>query len=154
MSIAIEKPAQIKYKIEKTATGVWRSHKFLEGGEFKEFISNREIFGIPFIHIVRGQNPETKKAAVARGVIGIGQFAKGFLAIGQFANGYLSIGQFSVGRIASIGQFSIAPISLGQFSVGVLAIGQLVFGGIGIATDGFFAIDGVGLAGEMIKLMM
>ena len=144
--MTIEKPVPVKYKIEKTATGMWRKHTFLEGGQFKEFISNREINGVPLIHIVSGMHPETRKAARARGVIGIGQFASGFLAIGQFASGYLAIGQFSMGRIAAIGQFALAPISIGQFAGGVVSIGQTTIAAIGLTTMGLFFFDGSALS--------
>lgn len=134
----------VKFKVERTATGQWRSHESLDGKKFKEFISDREIFGMPLVHIANGVDPRTEKQAIAKGFVAIGQRAQGVIAIGQLASGYIAIGQAALGRVVAVGQAAVAPISVGQFSVGAFMVGQMIYGGWGVGQVGT-VIGGFGM---------
>lgn len=135
---------EFKFEIVKTATGQWRTYKPLKGRNFKEFVSNGQIFGMPLVHIANGTDPRTEKQAIAKGVIAIGQIASGFIAIGQLATGYVAIGQAAIGRVAAVGQLAAAPLALGQLTVGVFMIGQMIYGGWGIGMMGT-VVGGIGM---------
>jgi hypothetical protein len=81
------------------------------------------------VHIALGRDKDGKKL-VAKGIIGIGQYAMGVICISQFGLGGLCISQFGIGVLA-LAQFSIALASVSQFAVAVYAVAQ-----IGISYDG------------------
>ena len=131
---------ELQFRIEKTATGQWRTYEPPKNGKkskkkihFREFVSDLQLFGRPLVHIANGIDPRTEKRAMARGIIAIGQCASGVVAIGQMATGYVAIGQLAIGRVAAIGQLAIAPLVLGQMAVGALMIGQMIYGGWGLS---------------------
>ena len=99
----------------------------------RERRSEFEVFGVPFLHIHHGIDPLTKKPAVARGIIAIGDRATGVIAIGGMARGLLAMGGFAFGGIA------LGGCAMGLIALGGLAIGQLAIGGCAI---GYIALGG------------
>jgi hypothetical protein len=94
-----------------------------------EWRTQFSLCGLPLVHIALGRDKEGKKL-VAKGIIGIGQYAMGVICISQFGLGGLCISQFGIGVLA-LAQFSIALASVSQFAVAVYAVAQ-----IGISYDG------------------
>ncbi len=108
-----------------------------------DYRSDATLFGLPFIHITSGVDPETGKVRVSKGIIAIGGRAQGVLAIGGFATGVIAFGGGAIGLLAfgglAIGLFSfgglaiallfalgggaIAPIALGGGALGYMALG-------------------------------
>ena len=74
-------------------------------GRGYEYKSEAEIFGIPWIHIAQGVDPNTGAPRVARGIIAIGD-----IAVGGFAMGGLAVGGITVGG-ASVGVFALESVS-------------------------------------------
>ncbi|HRE99065.1 MAG TPA: serine/threonine-protein kinase [Pirellulaceae bacterium] len=105
---------------------------------FREYRSRTTLFGLPFVHIVSGVNPQTGRPAVAKGIIAIGPSAKGALAIGGVAMGFVAIGGVSIGAL-----------TIGGTTIGLLgAIGGIAFSlgfALGGGAFGMFAIGGVAL---------
>jgi hypothetical protein len=100
---------------------------------FYEYKSERTLWGLPLVHIVRGVDPRTGKKPWAKGIVAIGQKAMGVVALGQFAVGVFALGQFAVGLFV-LAQFGIAPfVAIGQFAI------SLVFS-VGMLSTGFFTI--------------
>src|ERR1700694_1831188 len=94
-----------------------------------EWRTESTLYGLPLIHVAWGRNKEGRKL-VAKGIIGIGQYALGVISISQFGLGAICISQFGIGLFA-VAQFSIAVASVSQFTVAVYTIAQ-----IGISFDG------------------
>ena len=135
-NVLLEKP---EYKIEQTATGVWRHYGYENGTSFHEFKSNATWHGLPVIHYTYGRNPETGRRVCAKGVIAVGRIACGIVAIGQASIGLIAIGQLAIGLLFGFGQLStgVAAVAqaaigvyfgLGQLATGYIAIGQFAFG--------------------------
>src|SRR5688572_21599592 len=85
----------VEYKIDETASGVWRRYMYPTGELFEEYISNRRLFGLPLLHYTRGRCPETGKRIVAKGFFAIGRLAVGVVALGHASVGLVAIGQLS-----------------------------------------------------------
>lgn len=128
-----------KYKLKETKAGTWKRFLYSSGSSYSEFVSRKQIFGVPLLHYTSGVCPETGKRRVATGVIAIGRVAFGFCAIGQAAFGAIAIGQAALGLLLGLGQLSSGLAAVGQLAIGGIAIGQIA---IGVATIGQF---GVGL---------
>ena len=132
----LEKP---EYKIEQTATGVWRHYGYENGTSFHEFKSNATWMGLLLIHYTSGKCPETGRRICAKGVIAIGRVACGIIAIGHASIGIIAIGQLAIGLVFGLGQVAtgvaaVAQVAigvyfgLGQLAIGYIAIGQIAFG--------------------------
>jgi hypothetical protein len=132
----LEKP---EYKIEQTATGVWRHYGYENGTSFHEFRSNATWMGLPLIHYTSGKCPETGRRICAKGIIAIGRIACGIIAIGHASIGIIAIGQLAIGLLFGLGQVAtgvaaVAQVAigvyfgLGQLTTGYIAIGQIAFG--------------------------
>lgn len=111
---------------------------------FIEYKSERTIFGLPLVHIIRanyaasvprvravgarvvniggryGISPHFYGLPVARGVFAVGPKAKGIIAVGNLSSGFISIGNITAGI------FSIGNISAGLFSIGNIALALLI----------------------------
>jgi hypothetical protein len=102
------------------------AHQAWQGWGY-EWKSEKQMFGMPLVHIAFGRD-EKGKMRVAKGVV----------AIGQFGYGGIVIAQFGAAAVLGIGQFVVAPLALGQFALGLIAAGQfgigLLFGAGMIAT--------------------
>lgn len=94
-----------------------------------EWRTQSSLCGLPLIHVAWGRGKEGRKL-VAKGVIGIGQYALGIISISQFGLGVICISQFGIGVLA-IAQFSISLASVSQFAVAAWTIAQS-----GISYDG------------------
>lgn len=138
----------VEYQTEVTALGVWRRFLYPTGMLFEEFVSHRQLLGLPMLHYTRGICPETGKRVVARGVIAIGRLAMGIVAIGHASIGVVAIGQLAIGLVFGLGQastgvFAIGQLAialafgLGQGAVGTVVIGQFAFGEYVLAQLGF-----------------
>jgi len=145
VNMLLENP---EYKIEQTATGVWRHYGYENGRSFHEFKSNAIFMGLPLIHYTSGICPETGRRIVAQGIIAIGRIACGVVAIGQASIGVIAIGQLAIGLLFGLGQLAtgIGAVAqaafgvyfgLGQVATGYIAIGQLAFGKYVFAQFGF-----------------
>jgi tRNA A-37 threonylcarbamoyl transferase component Bud32 len=129
-----------------------RAHWANQGVDYR---SKATLFGLPWLHVTSGIDPQTGQVRVAKGIIAIGDRAKGVVAfggaaMGGFAFGGLAIGVFAFGGcaiglvafggmaialLAAVGGGAIAPIAMGGG-----AIGYLAFGGAAI---GAHVLDGV-----------
>jgi hypothetical protein len=128
----------IQYQTEVTGLGAWRRFMYPNGMLFEEFVSHRQILGLPLLHYTRGKCPQTGKRITAKGVIAIGRFAFGILAIGHISMGVIAVGQVAIGLLLGLGQATTGFLALGQLTV-VLAfgIGQFALGNVVIAQFGF-----------------
>ena len=135
---------KVPYEVTNDTFGVWRTYVHPNGSKFTEYSSHRHEFGMPLFQSVSGISPETGKAACAKGVIAVGQWATGYLAIGQFASGWFSVGQFCTARVAGVGQFVLAPLAIGQMSIAVATICQLGIAGWGTMQSGAVIFGGLG----------
>ncbi|MFN0205878.1 MAG: serine/threonine-protein kinase [Planctomycetota bacterium] len=107
----------------------------------QEYKSSATIFGIPWIHIANGYNPETGRPYVAKGIIAIGNIAIGVFAFGGIALGGVSFGGLSLGLLLAIGGCSIGGVAIGGFAAGAIA-----FGGVSI---GYYACGGAAIGAHV-----
>jgi predicted Ser/Thr protein kinase len=109
-----------------------------------DYRSKATLFGLPWLHVASGLDPQTGCERVARGIIAIGGRAEGVIAFGG-----LAMGGFAFGGVA-IGVFAFGGCALGAISFGGAAIALLVaFGGgavapiaLGGAAIGYLAFGG------------
>lgn len=101
-----------------------------------EYRSERELFGLPLVHIVNGYalDPVSGRLRIAKGIIAIGPVAVGGLAIGGTSLGVVSFGGAAFGLIASGGVavgllLAIGGLAIGGVALGGAAIGYYAFGG-------------------------
>jgi hypothetical protein len=108
----------------------------IRGGYGYEYRSERQLFGLPLVHIVSGNriDPVTGRIRVAKGIIAIGPIAVGGLALGGTSLGILSFGGLSVGLVAAGGAAIGALLALGGAAAGFVAIGG--------AAVGYYALGG------------
>lgn len=101
-----------------------------------EYRSQRELFGLPLVHIVSGSgiDPVTGRLRVAKGIIAIGPIAVGGLAIGGSALGVLSFGGAAVGLVAAGGAAVGVLLAMGGLAIGAVAVGG--------AAIGYYALGG------------
>lgn len=126
------------------AADLYENYTGITKRPFLEYKSERTLFGLPLVHIirtnyaayfpyvrtfgVRGINIGGRYGRVryscglpaARGVFAFGPKAKGIIAVGNFSTGFISIGNISSGI------FSIGNISAGLFSIGNIVLAPLV----------------------------
>ncbi|MDE6691701.1 MAG: helix-turn-helix domain-containing protein, partial [Clostridia bacterium] len=102
-----------------------------------EYKSERQVFGMPLVHVN----------------IGLGRVAKGFFSFGLVSVGVVSAGIVSLGVIAigvlCLGLLAFASISAGLVAFGGVAIGFIAFGGLAVGmlamggcAAGAFAVGG------------
>ena len=124
-----------------TSTPFWVSR-----GNFFEYKSKRNAFGMPLVHINVGWGLRR-----AKGVLAIGNISTGLLSIGLLAKGLLSIGLLSIG-VVGIGALSLAlllaigSISVGVFSIGAIALGVFTLGAVSI---GMFSVGALSIASHI-----
>ena len=101
-----------------------------------EYRSQRELFGLPLVHIVSGLriDPVTGKLRVAKGIIAIGPIAVGGLAFGGASLGVLSFGGAALGLVAAGGAAVGVLLAMGGLAIGAVAIGG--------AAVGYYALGG------------
>ena len=95
-----------------------------------EYRSQKELFGLPLVHVVLGYgiNSMTGKPRVAKGIIAIGHIALGGIAIGGLSLGVISFGGLALG-IAAVGGAAVGLLlALGGMAIGFIAIGGGAFG--------------------------
>lgn len=126
-SVSPEKAETVLDKIRADIAARWREYK-----------SEKTVFGMPLYHIGRD----------ARGFFAVGLKARGVFAVGLRARGVVSLGLLSVG-ILSIGLLSLGLITLGMLSLGILSVGTIALGlfaagaiSIGIVSFGALAVGG------------
>src|SRR5579864_8896228 len=85
-----------------------------------EWRTESSLLGLPLVHVAWGRDKEGRKL-VAKGIIGIGQYAMGIICISQFGLGGLCISQFGIGLLV-IAQFSIVLASVSQFALAVFTL--------------------------------
>jgi hypothetical protein len=119
----------------------------IRGGYGYEYRSERQLFGLPLVHIVSGNriDPVTGKLRVAKGIIAIGPVAIGGLALGGSAIGVVSFGGAALGLIAVGGAAIGVLLALGGMAIGLVAIGG---GAIGYYALGGWAIGVHALGGN------
>ena len=108
----------------------------IRGGYGYEYRSERQLFGLPLVHIISGNkiDPVTGRLRVAKGIIAIGPIAVGGLALGGFSVGIFSFGGLSLGLVATGGVAIGVLLALGGAAVGLVAIGG--------AAAGYYALGG------------
>jgi hypothetical protein len=101
-----------------------------------EYRSERQLFGLPLVHVVAGSaiDPVTGGIRVAKGIIAVGPVAVGGLALGGAAFGIVSCGGAAVGLVAVGGAALGVLLALGGLAIGTVAIGG--------AAIGYYAIGG------------
>jgi hypothetical protein len=123
----------VEYRIEKTATGVWKSYMYPSGRSYREFTSHRRLLGMPLVHHTSGICPETGRRKVARGFFAFGRIAVGVFAFGHAAFGLCAVGQAGLGLLFGLGQASSGLFALGQLAVGgFVGVGQLATGWVAV----------------------
>jgi hypothetical protein len=110
----------------------------IRGGYGYEYRSERQLFGLPLVHIVNRMDPATGRPRVAKGIIAVGPIAVGGLALGGMSVGVLSLGGLSLGLVALGGLALGVLLAAGGGAVGYVALG----GGV----IGYYALGGGGLA--------
>src|SRR5512146_1127790 len=97
----------------------------IRGAYGYEYRSERQLFGLPLVHIVSGNrtDPVTGRLRVAKGIIAIGPLAVGGLALGGSAIGVISFGGAALGLVAVGGVAVGALLALGGLAIGFVAIG-------------------------------
>ncbi len=109
-----------------------------------DYRSKTTLFGLPWLHVTSGVDPQTGKVRVAKGIIAIGPIAKGFFAMGGRAYGAFAFGGVAIGGLTfgglGLGLFSFAGLAVGliaalgglvgaPIAVGGMAVGYQAFGG-------------------------
>ncbi len=130
-------------RLEDRISQLEKQNSFGRGAMGYEYKSTRMIFGMPFVHIANGINPETGRPYVAKGFIAVGNvaigvFALGGVAIGAFAFGGVAIGLFVFGGLA-LGLL----IGLGGFATGVIALGGMA--------AGYYALGGGAIGAHVLS---
>lgn len=110
-----------------------------------EYKSQREIHGIPLVHINVGYGFKKAKGIlaignIAEGVIAIGGLSLGIVSIGGLGAGLISFSGLALGLLLAIGSAAIGCIAIGGFSLGIFAmggcaVGIYAFGGAAIARN-------------------
>src|SRR5262245_47038119 len=118
----------IEYASEETRLGTWYRFVYPNGQIFAEFVSHRQLFGLPLLHYTYGRCPETGRRVIAKGIIAIGRLAVGVFALGQASLGLIAVGQLGLGLLFGFGQATTGIVCLGQVAMG------LVFGAGQVAT--------------------
>jgi len=91
-----------------------------------DYKSKLAIGDLPLVH-VSFKYRANRRPVVARGIIGIGEFAVGVVCIAQFSIGLVSVSQFTLAGLA-IAQFAAAYSLIAQFGLYISeGHGQLVF---------------------------
>jgi hypothetical protein len=108
----------------------------IRGGYGYEYRSERELFGLPLVHIVSGHgiDPATGRIRVAKGIIAVGPVAVGGLALGGAAFGVVSLGGMALGLLALGGVGIGVLLAMGGLAVGFVAVGG--------AAIGYYALGG------------
>jgi hypothetical protein len=147
--------AEIQYKVDETARGVWRQFVYPDGNRFAEFKSHKKWGTLPLVHYTFGKCPETGKRITARGVIAIGRFAHGIVAVGQVSLGVVAVGQLSLGVLLCVSQAAFGGIAIGQAAVGLLfGLGQFATGQVAIGQIAFgsYVLAQLGWGGHVIDI--
>jgi hypothetical protein len=102
----------------------------IRGGYGYEYRSERQLFGLPLVHIVSGNriDPITGKLRVAKGIIAVGPIAVGGLALGGSAIGIVSFGGAALGLVAVGGAAVGVLLALGGLAIGLVAVGGAALG--------------------------
>lgn len=100
-----------------------------------EYKSQREVFGLPLIHVNLGLGFPFYKAKgilaignIAQGVVAIGGVALGGLAIGGVSLGLIALGGLAIGLLLALGAIALGTIALGSITLGVVACGAIAVG--------------------------
>lgn len=96
----------------------------IRGAYGYEYRSERELFGLPLVHIISGNriDPATGWLRVAKGIIAVGPIAIGVLALGGSSIGVVSLGGLAPGLIG-IGGGAVGYYAIGGGVWGVHALG-------------------------------
>ena len=172
---AIERGENIEEIIERmgkpdeVAAGLFENFIEIPTRPFREYKSKKTLFGLPLVHIIRGNYaPSVPNSRLvntrgfnvggrygntgfglpaARGIFAFGPKAKGVFAVGNLSAGLISIGNVSTGILSignlSAGLFSIANVSLGLLiGLGNVVVGLLSAGNlsVGYAAAGNLAL--------------
>ncbi|MDR0294459.1 MAG: hypothetical protein LBH95_09965 [Oscillospiraceae bacterium] len=159
------------------AAELYANHTDTAARPFREYKSEKTLFGLPLVHIIRPDFtpsvPHVRTASAralntggrhsyqgaglpaARGVFAFGPKATGVFAFGNFASGFIAIGNISAGILSvgniSAGLFSIGNVALALlFAMGNLAAGLLSLGNLalGYAAAGNLAVGEYAVGNE------
>ena len=117
--------------------------------------SKATLFGLPWVHVANGIDPETGRVRIARGIIAIGGVAQGAVAIGGLAMGGFTLGGLSLG-IFAVGGDAMGLIALGGLVVGLLgAVGGLAVGfiALGGGAVGYWAQGGLAIGAHTMDAL-
>ena len=98
-----------------------------------EYKSEKELFGLPLVHINVGKGIRKAKGIIAIGNISIGLISIGLMSIGILSFGVVSLALFSlavlsIGLLLAVGAISIGVVSVGAISIGIFSLGALAIG--------------------------
>ncbi|MEM8962404.1 MAG: serine/threonine-protein kinase [Acidobacteriota bacterium] len=121
-------------------------HEARDRGDY-EFRSDKELFGLPLVHIAFSRDPEGNRMRTANGIIAIGDMAIGGIAIGGIAIGGISIGGISVGLLGIGGLVAGLLIALGGCGFGTVVTAGAAFG---VIANGGLAIEALSLPSQLV----
>ncbi len=129
----------------------------IRGAYGYEYRSERELFGLPLVHIVSGSgiDPVTGRLRVAKGIIAVGPIAVGGLAFGGSAIGVISFGGAALGLVAVGGVAVGALLALGGLAIGFVALGGGAIGyyALGGGAWGVHALGGNAQDPNMVEFL-
>ena len=133
---------------DDVAAELYENYSNLSTRPFREYQSEKILFGLPLVHIIQPNYTSSEQKAgeigrsfrlpTARGIFAFGPKALGFFSVGYLSAGLISIGFLSAGIISlgllagglfSIGNFALALFfSLGNMAIGLLSAGNMALG--------------------------
>lgn len=127
-----------------------RNGRWWMSGQQWEYRSERELLGLPLVHIVRGRRMPGQAIRVAKGWIAVGDVALGGIALGGVSAGIFACGGFAFGGLLTwagmglglgvgfggmmISTVAIAGVAAGWLAFGGVALGYAAIGGLPIGT--------------------
>jgi len=110
-----------------------------------EYVSKRQLFGMPLVHINVGWGLYKAKGIIAIGTIAIGVISVGIISMGVLAFGTLALGLLAFAAFG-LGGIVFAGVAAGVLAVGGVAIGIFSIGGVSI---GIYSLGGVAIASRI-----
>ena len=125
----------------RVATAYWSTR-----GSFYEYKSERNINGLPLVHIHFGKGLKRAKGVIAIGVIAQGFISIGLVSAGLISIGALSLGLFGFGALAFGLLSAFGAVAIGTVSVGAIAVGFVTAGAISI---GIYSVGALSVASRV-----
>lgn len=114
---------------------------------YYEYISPRQLWGLPLVHIRLGGGNRPVKGIVAVGNVAIGLVALGGIGVGLFSLAGVSAGLLALGGV-TLGAASVGGVAIGLCSAGGAAVGQWLAIG-GVASSNQLAVGSVAISNQL-----